>query len=54
MCSQHYSLPTSFTWTHNAIDIADIILTIASKVIKPVNISAWGTIGRGCERVGQG
>lgn len=49
-----YSFTTSCTWTPNAIDTADIILTIASKIIKPVNISAWGTIGRVCERVGQG
>lgn len=49
-----YSFTTSCTWTPNAIDTADIILTIASKIIKPVNISARGTIGRVCERVGQG
>ena len=53
-CSQPCSLPTSCTWKPSAIDIADIILTIASTIIKPVNISAWGTIGLGCKRVGQG
>ena len=54
MCSQPCSLPASFTWKPSAIDVADIILTIVSTIIKPVNISAWGTTGRGWERVGQG
>lgn len=42
-------ISTSNTRTLNAIDITDIILTIASKIIKPLNISARGTIGRVCK-----